>query len=212
MNVNNAEENKEKFTVRRIGVGEKNIINEIAHIHVETFQGFFLTFLGKGFLKKMYEAYCEHAESDLLVAFQKTAPVGFLAYSEDLSGLYRYMIKKKLVYFAWYSMGAFFRNPKIFLRLIRAFLKPKESERNVRYVELASIGVHPKYASSGIGTLLIQKLKSEVDFNFYEYITLETDEIDNDTAILFYERNGFIKERSFVTHEGRRMIEYRYKK
>ena len=33
----------------------KNIINEIVGIHLATFKGFFLTFMGKGFLKIMIE-------------------------------------------------------------------------------------------------------------------------------------------------------------
>lgn len=166
--------------------------------------------MGKGFLRQMYMAYARHPQSDILIAMDDDEVVGFLAYSMQMSDLYKYMIKHQLIPFAWYSLGAFLRNPKIFVRLIRAFLKPSESQRKEKYVELASIGVHPNAKSKGIGSFLVESLKSEVDFDTFAYITLETDAINNDGANHFYEKNGFHVVREYETHEGRRMYEYRY--
>jgi len=197
--------------IRNILSTEKETINGIVSIHLDTFQGFFLTFMGRGFLKLMYRSYIEHNDSGVLVAFEGGKPVGFLAYSGDLSGLYKYMIKKRLISFAWYSLGAFFRKPTIFMRLVRAFMKPGEAKRAERYVELASIGVDPDIKSKGVGSQLIEALKSKVDFNEYAYITLETDAVNNDGANYFYQKNGFVLEREFETNEGRKMFEYRYR-
>ena len=122
------------------------------------------------------------------------------------------MIKRRLIPFAWYSLGAFFRKPKVFMRLIRAFLKPSESTRAENYIELASIGVDPQTKGQGIGTKLIETLKNEVDFSVFEYITLETDVENNEGANKFYLKNGFRIEREFETREGRKMYEYRYSK
>lgn len=196
--------------IRNISCTEKDTINNIASMHLEAFPGFFLTFLGKGFLKLMYRSYTEYKDSGIFVAFEKNEPVGFLAYSGDLSGLYKYMIKKRLFPFAWYSFGAFCRKPKVFMRLIRAFMKPQESKRAEKYVELASLGVVPKAKSKGVGTMLVDKLKATVDFKSYAYITLETDVVNNDIANSFYKKNGFLVEREFQTNEGRRIYEYRY--
>lgn len=197
--------------IRKISNKEKDTIDAIVSIHLNTFTGFFLTFMGRGFLNLMYRSYAEYKESGILVAFDDEKPVGFLAYSGDLSGLYKYMIKKRLIPFAWYSIGAFFRKPAVFMRLVRAFLKPGETKRQEKYIELASIGVDPNVKSRGIGTQLIDVLKSNVDFNNYAYITLETDAVNNDGANHFYKKNGFVIEREFETHEGRKMFEYRYK-
>ena len=130
--------------IRKVKNTEKNTINDIVSIHLNTFTGFFLTFMGRGFLNLMYRSYAEYKDSGILVAFEEEKPVGFLAYSGDLSGLYKYMIRKRLIPFAWYSLGAFFRKPKVFMRLVRAFLKPGESKREEKYVELASIGTRPE--------------------------------------------------------------------
>lgn len=196
--------------IRSISSIEKEAINDIVSIHLDTFQGFFLTFLGRGFLKLMYRSYVEYNNSGVLVAFENEKPIGFLAYSGDLSGLYKYMIKKRLVPFAWYSLCACFRKPTVLIRLVRAFLKPREAKRNEKYVELASIGVIPNIKSKGVGSKLIDTLKSNIDFNEYSYITLETDAVNNDGANHFYLKNGFVLEREFETKEGRKMFEYRY--
>lgn len=197
-------------TIREVKSDEKKIIDEIVTIHLNTFTGFFLTFMGRGFLRQMYQSYCDHEESGLLVAEGDGKTVGFVAYSSDFSGLYKFMIKTRLVQFGWYSMGAFFRRPSAFLHIIKAFLKPSEVKRKEKYVELSSIGVDPNVKSKGVGSKLIEKLKKLVDFEEYAYITLETDAVNNEGAIHFYEKNGFIRERMFVTDEGRKMYEYRF--
>ena len=196
--------------IRCILKNEKETINDIVSIHLDTFHGFFLSFMGRGFLKLMYRSYVEYKNSGVIAAFENEKPIGFLAYSGDLSGLYKYMIRKRLIQFAWYSMGAFFRKPTVFMRLVRAFLKPGEAKRDEKYVELASIGVDPNSKSQGVGSRLIEALKSMIDFNEYAYITLETDAIDNDGANRFYQKNGFVRLREFETNEGRKMFEYRY--
>lgn len=196
--------------IRKIEKTEKATINDIVSIHLDTFAGFFLTFMGRGFLNLMYRSYAEYKDSGIFVAFEENRPVGFLAYSGDLSGLYKYMIKKRLLLFAWYSLCAFFRKPTVFMRLIRAFLKPSETKREEKYVELASIGVDPNEKSKGIGSQLINALKAQVDFGEYTYITLETDAMNNDGANYFYKKNGFVLEREFETNEGRKMFEYRW--
>lgn len=196
--------------IRKIDNTENRIINDVVSIHLDTFTGFFLTFMGRGFLNLMYRSYAEYQDSGILVAFEEDKPVGFLAYSGDLSGLYKYMIKKRLIPFAWYSLGAFFRKPTVFMRLVRAFLKPSETKREEKYVELASIGVSPSVKSKGVGSQLIDALKAQVDFDKYDYITLETDAVNNDGANHFYKKNGFVLSREYITHEGREMNEYRW--
>lgn len=197
-------------TIREVKSDEKKLINEIVTIHLNTFTGFFLTFMGRGFLKQMYQSYCDHDESGLLVAEEAGKAMGFLAYSSNFSGLYKFMIKTRLVQFGWYSIGAFFRRPSAFMHIVSAFLKPGEAKRKEKYVELSSIGVNPEVKSKGVGSKLIEQLKKQVDFENYVYINLETDAVDNESAIHFYEKNGFVRERMFETDEGRKMYEYRF--
>lgn len=198
------------INIREVKYDEKKLINDIVTIHLNTFTGFFLTFMGRGFLNQMYTSYCDYEEAGLLVAEEDGKAIGFLAYSSNFSGLYKFMIKTRLIQFGWYSIGAFFRRPSAFMHIISAFLKPGEAKREEKYVELSSIGVDPNIKSKGIGSLLIDSLKRKVDFTKFAYINLETDAVDNEGAIHFYEKNGFVRERMFETDAGRKMYEYRF--
>lgn len=98
------------ISIREVTSAEKDKINRIVTIHLDTFSGFFLTFMGRGFLNQMYRVYCDHNESGLLVAENDGIEKGFLAYSSNFSDLYKFMIKKRVLLFAWYSIGAFLEN------------------------------------------------------------------------------------------------------
>lgn len=200
------------LVIRNVKPSEKTLVDSIVTIHLATFDGFFLTFMGRGFLNQMYLSYCEERHSGLLVAEDDGRAIGFLAYSGNMSGLYKYMIRTRLIPFAWHSVWAFLRKPSVFVHIISAFLKPSEARRDEKYIELASIGVAPNSKSTGVGSQLINKLKEIVDLTEYAYITLETDADDNDDVIRFYEKNGFVKKRYYETYEGRNMIEYQYAK
>lgn len=190
----------------------KKELDDVVRIHMETFTGFFLTFLGKGFLSQMYKGFIAHENSGLIVAKNDTGIVGVLAYSEDLSAFYKYLIRTRLIPFAWYSLGAAIRRPSSMIRLIRAFLKPSETKREEKYVELSSIGVSPEAKGQHIGSKMIDKLKEMFDSEKFAYINLETDTVDNEGANIFYARNGFVLTREYETPEGRKMNEYRWAK
>jgi ribosomal protein S18 acetylase RimI-like enzyme len=78
-------------------------------------------------------------------------------------------------------------------------------------MEITSIGVSPEAKNRGLGSALIEDLKKRVDFSQCAYITLETDAVNNEAANAFYQKNGFTLARSYETHEGRKMNEYRWK-
>lgn len=199
--------------IREIHKQDKEAVEKIVTIHLDTFQGFFLTFMGRGFLRHMYRAYCDHTSSGILAAFDETdEPVGFLAYSSDISNLYHSMITKRFAWLAWYAAGAVFRNPSIVRRIVHAFFGMHEKPIESPHIVLASIGVRPDAKRQGIGSRLIDELKNKMDTARHAYIKLDTDAKDNDAANRFYQKNDFVLSRSFSTREGRLMNEYRFKK
>lgn len=185
-------------------------VDDIVDIHMETFTGFFLTFLGRGFLKYLYKGFITHNESNVIGAFDGDKLIGFLAYSENISGFYKYLIRKSFVPFTLYSVIAFFRKPRIMFRLLRAFTYSEDSKRSEAYVELSSIGVLPEAKNIGIGSMLIDTLKRSISSDKLSYIKLETDRLNNDEVNAFYIKNGFVLDRIYSTKEGRKMNEYQY--
>lgn len=202
--------NQSKCIVRPLGDSGKTLVGQVVNIHLAAFPGFFLTFMGPGFLKQMYLSYCDHDQSEILVAFDADRPIGFLSYSLDMSGLYKWMIRRRLPFFAWHAFLAFLKKPSVFMHLVRSFLKPTESARAESYIELSSIAVLPEYGSRGVGSALICKLKEVLSCSHAEYISLETDALDNDAANAFYMKNGFKLSRTYKTFEGRLMNEYHF--
>lgn len=198
------------LSIREITNSNDPALDSIVSIHLESFPGFFLSFLGKRFLYHMYSAYCSHKSSALLVAEDSGIPVGFLSFSWNYSNLFKHMLRTRFVPFCWCALFAFFRKPTYFFRLLRALKKSSDVKRTEAYVELSSIGVKPNNMGQGIGSKLIEELIGRVDFDKFRYISLETDAVNNDAVIHFYEKNGFIKARYFTTEEGREMIEYRF--
>lgn len=197
--------------IEKVTKYDKNVIDTIASLHISAFPNFFLTKLGKRFIKLLYKCYIEDCESSLAVAKDKKDIVGFVAYSYDYPAFFKELIKQHLVKFALYSLGSAIRHPSFIKRLLGAFRKSDEVKKEEKYVEIASICVDPNKSGKGTGTLLIDYVKDNVDFNIYKYISLETDAVNNDKVNRFYVKNGFNLERTYMTREGRKMNEYRYK-
>lgn len=182
----------------------------IAQIHQIAFPNFFLTQLGIGFLTTLYQGYIEDPMSGIIVVENDNNRIlGFIAYSKDYSKFYSKLKRKHLFKFAVCSLGAAICHPSFIKRLLGAFKKSDEVKRSEKYVELASIGVLKNVQGEGIGKKLIGYLISNIDFEIYEYISLETDAVNNDKVNEFYKKNGFKFQREYTTTEGRLMNEYR---
>jgi ribosomal protein S18 acetylase RimI-like enzyme len=166
--------------------------------------------LGRGFLRNLYKGFITHENSNIIGVFEDDKLLGFVAYSENISKFYNYLIKKSLIPFAWYSFRAFLKRPKTMFKLLRAFTYSENSKREETYIELSSIGVSPDVKNKGVGSMLIDALKNEIDSEQFSYIKLETDKIDNDAANAFYLKNGFELNNSYFTRENREMNEYRF--
>ena len=197
------------WSMRELYKDDQEHIRELAVLHSKAFPGFFLTQLGTPFLQILYKGYLDDPNSGIIVA-EDNGIIGFIAYSNDYSGFYKRLIKEKVIQFAWCSFLAVLRHPSFIKRILGAFKKSDSVVKKEKYVELASICVDPSIEGKGVGSALINYLKSLVDFEKYAYLNLETDAENNEKAIRFYKKNGFIKEREFVTPEGRAMIEFRY--
>ena len=59
MNERTSKEIVTVIAIREVKSEEKELISDIVSIHLNTFTGFFLTFMGSGFLNQMYRSYCD---------------------------------------------------------------------------------------------------------------------------------------------------------
>jgi ribosomal protein S18 acetylase RimI-like enzyme len=184
-------------------------INKVVAVHLASFPGFFLSFLGSHFLSLYYSGVCSAPEGIALI-FTNTAdiPVGFVAGASDPRGFYSRLLKRDWLRFSLASVGAIIRKPMVIKRIMRAFFHPSENPVGDGTAGLFSIGVMPGLQKNGIGEKLVQRFLEEAEQRGCKRVFLTTDRDHNDAVNAFYKKLGFRIERQYVTPEGRRMNEY----
>jgi ribosomal protein S18 acetylase RimI-like enzyme len=181
---------------------------QIVGIHLESFPGFFLTFLGHDFLTVLYKSMQSDPESVVLIAFSNGQIEGFIAGVTHQSGFYQRLIKKQKWSFAVAALGALLRRPAIAPRLLRALRRPADAQRASAEACLMSIAVRPESAGKGIGERLVEAFCQELAERGVHAVCLATDRDNNDHVNHFYQGLGFRLSRTYITPEGRAMNEY----
>ena len=183
-------------------------LNSVVEAHLESFPGFFLTFLGGDFLRLLYEGILTDPNGVVLVAARGNEIDGFVAGVTHQSGFYRRLINKKKGAFALASLRAFVTRPSIAPRLIRALRRPKESASSSAQACLMSIGVRSIARGKGVGGSLVKAFCREMIHRQVFSICLMTDRDNNEAANQFYRGLNFQLSGTFTTPEGRTINEY----
>ena len=194
------------FYIRR---ALKEDIVELVDVHLVSFQGFFLSFLGSRFLILLYKEILDEPGNVSLVAVSNTGKiVGFVVGVIDQGGLYKKMARNKWFSFASAAFGKALLHPSIIPRLFRALLLSKKTEISASPAVLMSIAVLPYHKGEGIGQSLVNEFLEDMANQGVEKVCLTTDRDENDTVNRFYRKKGFHLTRQFKTAEGRWMNEY----
>jgi ribosomal protein S18 acetylase RimI-like enzyme len=183
-------------------------VEAVVEIHLRTFPGFFLSFLGHDFLALFYRSIRAAPEGVVLVATDEEGIQAFAAGVTSQKNFYERLVRRHWWRFALSSLGAAIRRPSVIPRLLRALRRPSETRQSVTAAALMSIGVSPESEGKGMGSLIFESFCREMAARGVTEICLTTDRDDNAHANRFYQRHGFHVSRSFVTPEGRAMIEY----
>lgn len=192
-------------SVRLITAGD---IDKCVLIHVSTFQGFFLTFLGPAFLRELYVATLKDPSGIGFVADSEIGVCGFVTGTAQPSNFYRRLLYRHWWRFALAAMPSFLRRPFIASRLLRAFLMPNQANQQEWRGTLMSIAVLPNTQRKGIGKALVLAFLAEATRRGLRQVDLTTDRDNNEATNRFYQQLGFECVRTFTTPEGRAMNEY----
>jgi ribosomal protein S18 acetylase RimI-like enzyme len=188
-------------------MGERDVAAVVA-LHVRSFPGFFLTFLGPTFLALLYEGILKDEDGLALVAEDSGVIRGVVAGTLSQAGFYRRLLAKRKWAFAWAALQALLARPSIAPRLWRALRKPQEAGEASAPACLMSIAVDPAAARRGLGADLVRSFCGMLATRGADAVCLTTDRDGNDGVNCFYVRLGFGIARSFVTPEGRALNEY----
>jgi ribosomal protein S18 acetylase RimI-like enzyme len=171
----------------------------VASLHAGQIAEGFLSFLGPGFLARLYRRIVRSAESFLLVAESEGRVVGFIAGTADVAGLYRTFLWRDGPGAALGVAG----------RLLRSWRRVIETLRHGSGdgvgrgvgVELLAIAVDPGCQGRGVGGALVGAFLTRVqaDRGGAAYVVVAA---DNAGAIALYRRAGFEAGDPFELHRG----------
>lgn len=183
-------------------------VNQIVNVHLRSFQGFFLSFLGRPFLDFLYSYIVVSPHGAGYVYLNDKGQIlGFVCGSMQPS-FYRKFFTNQCWRIIPATLWPLIRRPSIGLRLARAVLYPPEASTAEGTATLMSIAVLPEYQNKGIGKALVRVFLDEMRLRGVQGVNLTTDIERNGVVNAFYRRLGFQLVRSFVTAEGRWMNEY----
>lgn len=188
-------------------------IDSIVQIHCDAFKGFFLTSLGKPFLKFYYSCFIACDETVMLCAIEDRKILGFSAVAKNSRGFNTRLVKKNILKFGVMTFKLLFTRPKSLVRLIRNISKTSNrvcwgggiNTDNETYAELFSIGVSAQSQGQGIGKKLLAATEHEIKALGVQRISLTTDYYDNASAIAFYRSMGYKVMYDFITYPDRKM-------
>jgi ribosomal protein S18 acetylase RimI-like enzyme len=171
----------------------------VASLHAGQITEGFLSFLGPGFLARLYRRIVRSPESFLLVAESQRRVVGFIAGTADVGRLYRTFLWRDGAGAALGVAG----------RLLRSWRRVIETLRHGsgdgvgrgEGVELLAIAVEPGHQGAGVGGALVGSFLDRVGHgpDGAAYVVVAS---DNAGAIGLYQRAGFVVDQEFELHSG----------
>jgi ribosomal protein S18 acetylase RimI-like enzyme len=192
-----------------INIMQAGDMNEVVSVHLASFQGFFLTFLGPRFLRELYAGIIADPTGITFVYRKENHILGFVAGTSQPASFYRRLLHRRMLRFVWVSLIPILKRPAIIPRLLRAYDMPRQAEYGEQCGTLMSLAVAPQAQGMGIGKNLVQAFLNEAACRGLAEINLLTDRLNNESTNQFYLRYGFRLFRSYTTFEGREMNEYR---
>ena len=183
-----------------------NDVDTIVEIHLNAFEGFFLTSLGAEFLRFYYSRFVRSNETVTMIAEENGVIYGFSASSKFCKGFNSRLIKSNLIAFGLLSFKLLLIKPISLLRLVKNLSKKGENViDNEDYAELYSIGVCKSAQGKGVGKMLLLKSEQVMKEEGVTRVSLTTDFDNNEQAVGFYHSMGYETLYEFVTYPNRKM-------
>jgi ribosomal protein S18 acetylase RimI-like enzyme len=198
--------NNMSLSVRR---AEPADIRQVVRVHQGAFPGFLLTDLGPRFLTMLYSAFVGQDDGILLLAeSSRDGVVGLLAGTRAPPHFFRALRARRGIAMALASIPGLARHPiRIGARLLAAIRYGGDQPPTLPgYWLLSSLGVQPEHASSGIGTILVNRFYNMAREARAPGIYLLTDVKDNEAVLNFYAKRQFVVHSRNRRRDGRELL------
>lgn len=188
---------------------QKNEHCHFADIHLDAFNGFFLSSLGKKFLNVYYNAATNSNETIAICAIDNEGQIqGFCTGCVKSKGFHKRLILHNPLAFLYQGLIILLTNPKSLIRLALNLDKISFKNDNGNYAELISIGVSHAYKGLGIGNKLIKIFEEEATRKGCRKISLTTDAYNNEDVVAFYKHLGYKVFYEFTAYPNRKMYKF----
>lgn len=192
-----------------IRVATTKDVSQIVDIHMNAFEGFFLTTLGRSFLSFYYNAFINSKDGIVLCAVLNNGVCGFAAATKQCKGFNSNIIKTNFMRFVLLTIKLLFVKPSALIRLAKNLSKKSDIIDDPEdYAELYSIGVAANAQGKGVGKKLLASIEEKMKSEGVEKISLTTDYYNNDSAIAFYRTMGYQTLYEFTTYPSRKMYRF----
>jgi ribosomal protein S18 acetylase RimI-like enzyme len=182
--------------------------SKMTMVHLDTFDGFFLSSLGSGFLNTYYNTCIKSPDAFAICATDTETEkiVGFGLGCYNSNGFNKKLIKRNFLKYLLRSILIIFTKPNALIRLLNNLTKRDKNENDIGdYGELFSIAVDKDYQGLGIGKNLLKKFEYELKQKSIKKITLTTDKNNNDNVLKFYRNFGYDVYYDFISYPKREM-------
>lgn len=166
-------------------------VPRVVDIHIDAFEGFFLTRLGRSFLARYYELVVEHPEGCAIVGVRGGDLIGFAVGFHDQGAFYSTLKQRKLR-FGIAAMKGIVRQPGLVANTVRNYLRTdRQSKKPHDGAELSSLAVTKSAQGGGFGSRLLRRFVSEVSKGPRFRLFVSTDAEGNEAVTAFYLSHGF---------------------
>lgn len=169
---------------------EKKYAVDIAKLHTQGISTGFISSLGEDFVASLYQAIAEDENSFGIVAVEGNTVLGFVAFSTNLSALYKHVVRKKGFKFA-FILARRMLSFRVFKKVIDNILYPSKMKKaGLPSAELLSIVVARQAQGKGIARQLVQKGLEESAARGIDKVKVLVS-AENEPANKLYKNSGF---------------------
>jgi len=182
----------------------------MVEIHLRAFPDFFLSQLGRPFLRRLYAGFVREPTGCALVARQGAAVVGYIVGTSSPERYFPDRLRREGFAFACSALPGLLRAPWRTLERLWSALRyrgERPSDLSGGWL-VGSVAVDPGVHVAGIGSALVQAFCARAAAARARWVYLLTDESGNSEVQAFYERAGFHLHSRIVRGGGRVMRVY----
>jgi ribosomal protein S18 acetylase RimI-like enzyme len=190
------------------------MLDSLVDVHEEAFPGFFLTEVGRGFLREYYRTLVQFNGARVYSVTASRQLGGFVGGYMSSAMFCAELRRRWLKFVVPVAIGI--RRKPVLLRRVAArvfnVLQGRTGDEpgggSLGCWELSSVAVRKDDRSAGLGRLLVEHFLAEASRENAAGVKLYTDAVANDGVNIFYERIGF--QRIATVGSRRKMNVYRY--